>query len=50
MHLRHISAQILQKQDGYNIPTFQSSRFYPESPGFWYVVPVSRIESIYPGF
>ena len=32
------------------LQTFQPSRFYEVSPGFWYAVPVSGIESICPGF
>ena len=32
------------------VQTFQLSRFCRDSPGFWYAVPVSQIESICPGF
>ena len=32
------------------LQTFQLSRFCRDSPGFWYAVPVSRIESVCPGF
>ena len=36
--------------DQINQHTFQLPRFCRDSPGFWYTVPVSRIESICPGF